>query len=337
MPPVPRVGAIRTAQKQRRGFTAKQGTPYLRFCRATTPQLRDAGEFTLLQQRGRCGAFTKKQRERKAFTLPELRGRTAFTLLELLVVMGIIAVLTALVAPAFTSLKSAGDVTSAADTIKGLVEQARNYAMAKNTYAWVGFFEEDANSSTPAVAGNGRLVMSAVASIDGTNVYGSGTGAIDPTKLRQIGKLVKISNVHLPLFAICSGTCTGNTFDTRPPVQFDPTAGYNYSRFGELNNATPNTAPYTTPYNFQYPVGNPAPTAQYTFNKLLQFSPLGEARVNGNSYQARAVVEIGLVQTHSNLVPTPTSGAGTSTATYSGNVVALQLTGFGGNVKIYRR
>jgi len=163
----------------------------------------------------------------------------------------------AFIAPAFTSLKSGGEVTSAAYTIKGVLDQARTYAMANNTYAWVGLFEEDANSPTPAVAGNGRLVVSVVASTDGTNVYGSNTGTIDPIRLIQIGKLIKINNVHLPLFAI--GLGTGDTFDKRPTLQNDPApVHYNYSRFGELNAATPNTAPYTTPYNFQYPVGNPA-------------------------------------------------------------------------------
>ena len=264
--------------------------------------------------------------------------RHAFTLVELVVVVAIIVVLMLLLAPAFTGLKSAGDVTSAAYTIKGVLEEARATAMTGNTYTWVGFYEENAAelSAIPAQPGNGRLVLSVVASIDGTNIYGSATsGPIDPTKLRQVGKLVRIENIHLPLFAI--GTGSGDTFETRPPIQFDPIGGYNYSRFGELNNATPNTAPYTTPFNFQYPVANPAPTPQYTFGKLLQFSPRGEARVSGNTYSIRRFVEIGLVQTHGNAVPTPTSGAGTSTATYAGNVVALQITGFGGNVKIYRR
>src|SRR6266567_2533322 len=69
--------------------------------------------------------------------------RRAFTLIEMLVVMGIIAILMVLVAPAFTSLKSAGDVTGAAYTVKGALDQARTYAMANNTYTWVGFYEED--------------------------------------------------------------------------------------------------------------------------------------------------------------------------------------------------
>jgi prepilin-type N-terminal cleavage/methylation domain-containing protein len=273
-----------------------------------------------------------------AVRLPHSREH-GFTLLELLIVIGIIAVLLVLIAPAFTNIKSGTDVTSAAYTIKGVLDTARTYAKANNTYTWVGFFEENVtnpsspNADQPPV---GRLIMSIVASRDGTNVYGSGSGTIDPTKLIQVGKLVKIENIHLPLFAVCASNCTGDSFDTRPPLQNDPTAGYNYSRFGELNAGQPNTAPYTTPYNFQYPVGNPVP-AQYRFFKLLQFSPRGESRVNGDSYDIRRVVEIGLVQTHGTATPVPISGGGTSNVVFNGNVVALQINGFAGDVKIYRR
>jgi hypothetical protein len=147
--------------------------------------------------------------------------------------------------------------------------------------------------------------------------------------------LIKIDNVHLPLFVVCTSNCTGDSFDTRPGVQNDPGAGYNYSRFGELNAPQPNTAPYTTPYNFQYPVGNPVP-AQYTFTKLLQFSRRGESRVNGDSYDIRRVVEVGLIQTHGIATPVPRSGGG-SAWDFAGNVVAVQINGFSGDVRIYRR
>jgi len=273
---------------------------------------------------------TSKERDPES-----IRG---FTLLELLIVVGLIGLLMALVAPAFTTIKGGTDVISASYTIKGVLDAARTYAKANNTYTWVGFYEEDISQSStnPATPGVGRVVISIVASKNGTNVYGLGNGAIDPTKLTQIGKLTKIENVHLPLFAICQSNCTGDTFDTRPAVQNDPTAGYNYSRFGELNGVPPNTAPYTTPYNFQYPVGNPAPAAQYTFSKLMQFSPRGESRVNGNSYDIRRVVEIGLIQTHGTATPPP-SGGGTGGSNFAGNVVALQINGFAGDVRIYRR
>ena len=262
----------------------------------------------------------------------------AFSLIELVIVIGIIVLLTAIVAPAFKNLKSAGDVTSAAYTIKSVLEQARTYAMANNTYTWVGFYEENGAivSTNPPTPGSGRLVLSSVASLDGTTVYGATPGAIDPTKLVQITRLIKVENLHLPLLAI--GTGMGDTFDARPALQFEPTAGYNYARFGELNGASPNTAPYTnSQYPFQYPVGNPAPTAQYTFLKTLQFGPRGECRINGNNYDVRRVVEIGLLQTRGSAVPTATSGAGTSTASYKGNVIAIQISGLGSIVKLYRR
>jgi prepilin-type N-terminal cleavage/methylation domain-containing protein len=258
--------------------------------------------------------------------------QAGFTLLELLIVVGIIALLMVLIAPAFTTIKGGTDVTSSAYTIKGVLDTARTYSKANNTYTWVGFLEENVanpvspNTDAPKV---GRLIMSVVASKDGTNVYGStGAATIDPTKLMQVGKLIKIENVHVPLFALGSGT--GDTFDARPSPS--PASDANNSRFGELNGASPNTAPLTTPHNFQYPVANPAPAAQYTFSRLLEFTPRGESRVIGDS-TIRRVVEIGLIQTHGSVAPTPTPSAGN----YVGNVVAVQINGFAGDVRIYRR
>src|SRR6266404_7872982 len=134
---------------------------------------------------------------------PSQRERTsAFTLLELLIVVGIMAILLVLIAPAFTSIKGGTDATSAAYTIKGVLDTARTYAKANNTYTWVGFYEENVgpaaspNSDTPPV---GRLIMSIVASKDGTVTY-------DPTNLAQqdlttslvqVGQLTKIDNIHL--------------------------------------------------------------------------------------------------------------------------------------------
>jgi prepilin-type N-terminal cleavage/methylation domain-containing protein len=274
--------------------------------------------------------------------------RAGFTLLELLIVIGIIALLLVLIAPAFTSLKSAGDVTSAAYTIKGVLDTARTYAKANNTYTWVGFYEEDVSQPSPAQAQDprctgcvGRLVMSVVASKDGTNLGAdpnsnlTGTeNFIDATKLFPVTKLVKIDNVHLPLFAL--GTGAGETFVARPSPS--PSTDAPFSRFGELNALPPNTAPYEpinaglTKFPFQYPVGNPVPVWQYRFRRTLQFNPRGECRIN-STYDIRRVVELGLLQTHGTTAPTPTPSPGQ----YPGNVVAVQINGFAGDVRIYRR
>jgi len=258
---------------------------------------------------------------------------------ELLVVVGIIGLLLVLMAPAFTYIKGGTDVTSAAYTIQGVLDTARTYAKANNTYTWVGFYEEDESqpSSSPAIPGNGRIVMSIVASKDGTTVYNSNSTSIDPTKLIQVGKLVKIDNVHLPI--LNPGNNTGDTFDTRPWPSPVPVPA-NDSRFGEINLSGSAAAPTTnTQFPFQYPIGSPAPTSQYTFQKTLQFNPRGESMINsglgvgGLIYNVKPIVEIGLIQTHGNVVPAPTPSAGN----YAGNVVAIQITGFGGSVKLYRR
>ena len=251
---------------------------------------------------------------------PQRERASAFTLLELLIVIGIIALLMVLIVPAFTNIKSGTDVTSAAYTIKGGLDTARTYAKANNTYTWVGFYEEDV--STPSVSHGtdpcagcvGRLVMSIVASKDGTIVYDpNNLATIDPTRLLQVGKLIKIENVHLATFTDGSGT--GSTFDARPAVTY-PTA-----RIGDTTPPSPSLTP------FQYPVGNPAPTAQYTFVKAVQFSPRGEARIDNTNYTLKTVAEIGLEPTHGAVTP----------ASIPANVVAVQFTGVGGDVKIYRR
>jgi prepilin-type N-terminal cleavage/methylation domain-containing protein len=293
---------------------------------------------------GGCVSRTFRSTPRFARCAKQRRIR-GFSLLELLIVVGIIALLLVLIAPAFTSLKGAGDVTSAAYTIKGVLDTARTYARANNTYTWVGFYEEDVSQPSvipapdpPCTGCVGRLVMSIVASKDGSNLGAdpgsSATGTenwINPTQLTQVGKLVKIDNFHLPLFNMCSSNCGGDTFDSRPVLQLDPILGYNASRFGELNARAPNTAPYDTTnggltkFPFQYPVGNPVPTWQYRFRRTLRFNPRGECRIN-STYDVRRVIEIGLLQTHGTALPAPV-----------GNVAAVQVTGFGGSVKIYRR
>src|SRR6266850_2232784 len=109
----------------------------------------------------------------RRFRLANHSVRAGFTLLELLIVMGIVALLMVLIAPAFTTIKGGSDVTNAAYTIKGVLDTARTYAKANNTYTWVGFYEEDVSqsSTSPATGGTGRIVMSIVASKDGTMVY----------------------------------------------------------------------------------------------------------------------------------------------------------------------
>src|SRR6185312_7430027 len=128
---------------------------------------------------------------------PGERGRSSsgFTLLELLIVLSIIGLLIVLIAPAFTTIKSGGDVTSAAYTIKGVLDTARTYAKANNTYTWVGF----SGSIGSNVAGT--VVLSVVASKDGTDLGTSvnqvGTRVDITAGVTPVGKVMRLENAHI--------------------------------------------------------------------------------------------------------------------------------------------
>ena len=71
--------------------------------------------------------FAASTLQRFNVSTPQRERASAFTLLELLIVVGIIALLLVLLAPAFTTIKGGTDVTSAAYTIKGVLDTARTY------------------------------------------------------------------------------------------------------------------------------------------------------------------------------------------------------------------
>jgi prepilin-type N-terminal cleavage/methylation domain-containing protein len=125
-------------------------------------------------------------------------GCSGYSLVELLAVLGIIAIVSSLVVVSIGGLTGSRNLNKAAYDIQGVLEQARTMAMASDTYTWVGFFEESPGS--PGVAGVGQVVICIVSSADGTNVYSSlpaGTTLLPGTRLVQATKLMKIPNVHL--------------------------------------------------------------------------------------------------------------------------------------------
>ena len=105
--------------------------------------------------------------------------RSAFSLIELLVVIAILAIVSAIALPAFNSIRAAGGLTKTANDIAGILEQARAYAMAQNTYVWVGFRKDGAD--TLAVG-----------------VIASKTGSANPTaNVVQLGKITRFENIQL--------------------------------------------------------------------------------------------------------------------------------------------
>ena len=267
-------------------------------------------------------AFVGNPRSERAVSpeLPARRLPLAFTLIELLAVMVIVIILLALIVPAFTGIGTARNLTKGAYDIAGLLDEARAYAKANSTYTWVGFFEE-AEGGAAGTAGVGRVVVSVVASKDGTSIYTPAPpdpgATLTATKLLQIGTLVKIDNVHLTDLTASQIPSRGQVTDpSSSPAPVATTYLVGDSNFNSHNG----TANLTT---FYYPLGTTASNATYTFVKIIQFNPLGDAtKIVDTPTQ---LMEADLVATH-----------GTVQTANAVNCAAIQITGIGGQVRIYR-
>ena len=251
------------------------------------------------------------------------RMRRGFTLVELLAVVGVVATLLAVIAPAFVQVDTAQALDKSAYDLSGLLEEARAYAKANNTYTWVGFYEEaaDGNAGSPAI---GRIVASAVASKDATAIYPviGDQAPLTASDLLQIGKLVKIDNTHLTVLAPSQVPSRGQvpgSAGTLGPVSNDYQVGsdgfaqHSSTSGSGVNNVT-----------FNYPIGAAAGTAgTYQFVKIIQFNPGGDAtKIVDTPTQ---LMEIDLWPTHGVVPDTATT-----------NCVAIQIAGIGGQVRIYR-
>ena len=247
--------------------------------------------------------------------------------MELLAVLAITIILSFLVVQSIGSLQDSGNLTSAAYNVSGILENARAYAMANDTYTWVGFYEEAPNGPTtsstvvaqppPYTQANsnvGQVLIGVMASLDGTRNFTSSANLV------AIQKLAVIRNLHITNLTNTSPTykIAGN-LATRPTI--NSTASTKDSIYMDCESPTLNS---TTSLGF--PV-----ILNYTFYKTICFSPRGEALLDTatststNSYSLQHLIEIGLVPTHGGVVNTSTA-----------NLVAIQITGLGGIVKIYR-
>jgi hypothetical protein len=224
----------------------------------------------------------------------------------MLVVLSIIAILTSLMAAAVISANDSSNLTGSAYTIAAALQRGRAYAMAHNTYVWVGFYEENADASStspqpPPYAGVGRIVIGMVASVDGTDVIdGMAAGPLPAGSIVPIEKLVTLDNVDL-------------NDSNLPLVSSSP-----------LQLAEQTKASTTIASNTSDATSYPLTIGSYTFYKTVRFSPSGESVVNDASTLV-PISEIGLRPTH-----------GDHMDQNSPNVAAIRFTGIGGNVHVYR-
>lgn len=219
----------------------------------------------------------------------------AFSLVELLSALGIMALLIGLSAPMASHFKGAGDVTKSAYDVAGLLDRARAHAMAQSTYVWVGFYGEDAQAA--GQAGIGRIVISAVASKDGTQ-----PAEMTSQQLVALGKPLIVEGASLQ-----SRTPAGTgELNERPEV-----GG---------NSCLATAADATLP--FQFPLQG---SAKYTFRKVLQIDPRGEVTLGVPRANSDRWIEIGLEPARGN-----------TRLSSDPNFTAIQISVLTGQTKVYR-
>jgi type II secretory pathway pseudopilin PulG len=227
-------------------------------------------------------------------------------LIELLIVIGIMGLLFAMAGPALSALKGAGDIGKASGDIQGILEQARSYAMANNTYVYVGIQEQDGINPT-SNNGVGQVALGIVASVNGLRPYSSSPltpSALSASNITPVGKVKYFVNLHLTNYSTV-GT-NGNLARTTPP---------------DVDMGT-NTNSVTT---FQIP---PSGAAKYFFKRVVEFDPQGVARYQTSSTTFDSSIK--------NYLEIPLMTARGNKAITNPNTAAIQIDGITGAIRLYR-
>jgi prepilin-type N-terminal cleavage/methylation domain-containing protein len=185
---------------------------------------------------------------------------SGFTLVELLMVILIITVLAAAVGPAMSAIMSSGGANQNISKLSEIFEQAREYAVAQNTYVWVTFNPIPATGNTPD-----KVIVAVVASTDGTD-----PGVINPTATNPYGQVPSAS------LALISKVVTLNQLLIRNAATF-PVSSLPATPVADSSNNCE-----TLPNGWNFAIQTPGTGSSSTYTQVVQFTPSGQAR-NGSS------------------------------------------------------
>lgn len=227
--------------------------------------------------------------------------RTAFTLLELLVVISIVGMVAALVAPGLGSGQAAR-ASNAIWEIADTITQARSYAMTKNTYVYLGVGEYD---SSQAVSGSQKNGIGRIGLFAVTSKTGSRLATLDSSSSLAISKLVMMD-----------GVATAASAPTLPNMESLATLG------GTNIQPVSGTALIS-------PLSGPPRASMGT---VIEFDPRGSARIWTGAAPSRAItspLELVLLPAKGNLAMDPSTAAGK-------NFAVVRINAFTGAPTIFR-
>jgi type II secretory pathway pseudopilin PulG len=253
--------------------------------------------------------------------------RSAFTLLELLLVAGLSLALLSLALPAVGAIQSASQFSATVERLAETLALARTTAITQHRYVYVGFLQKQTGPAAASASASGPLWVLTAQSENATRGYDAarpsdswGRAYGTTLWLKPQGRLQSFERVHL-------ASTLGAPPETGP---MGKTAGrQDVGRFYRLGHeACRSVTPLTHPLN----TAPDSPQCELLFEKVIQFDPQGTARIQyaSNGDEIKQCIEIGLLPIRGAHPPADEILAAQS------NCAALQLSPLTGAIRIYR-